>query len=256
MNKGLLFEWCIYYLVHFGRSTKPADFAIAKSNYKASPVDVKNAAADAVGIVEAQFGKIINVTKLSGGDEPKTDLLFRTSKKAKLKCSLKYGSSIQLSSGGVSSTTKFLLGVVNDLRSEQYDNKKFVAVIKALTEFEEEYGGLGKMPSTKANKLMSEGAGYDKLLKDILGSRQNPNVKAEYEIIKHAVVKEAMTGKKTFGGGDKSAEYVLTETYLKKIDDTFVKEVASKTSVRLALKGRGSSGEVRLNEIVVRFDAN
>lgn len=254
MNKGLLFEWCIYYLVHSGNTKKPTDYNTAKQNYKISPSDVKNGAKSAINAIEAQFGKIRTVSKISGGDEPKTDLIFNTTKKNKLKCSLKFGGSIQLSSGGVSATSRFLLKVLLDLRSKGYNPKKLAEVIKAITNFEAEFGGLGKMPRQEADRKMKAAKGYDVLLKQILGSRQNPNVKDEYETIKLAVVREAMTGKKTFSGGDKSAEYVLTENSIKKIDDKLVKQVAAKTSVRLALKGRGKEGTVRLNEVVVRFD--
>lgn len=254
MNKGLLFEWCIYYLVHSGKAKKPSDYRVATQNYKSAPAAVKNAAKNAVKVLEAKFGAIKDVSKISGGDEPKTDLIFNTAKKTKLKCSLKYGGSIQLSSGGVSATSKFLTKVLVDLKTDGYNTKKLTEVIKTISEFENKYGDLGKMTRPEADKKMKTAERYDKLLKEILGSRQNPNVKDEYEIIKLAIVREAMTGKKTFNNGDKSAEYVLTETYIKKIDDSFVKEVASKTSVRLALKGRGKQGSVRLNEIVVRFD--
>lgn len=256
MNKGLLFEWSIYYLVHSGRTTKPSDFTVAKENYNIAPKDVKDGAKSAISAVESEFGTIKNVSKISGGDEPKTDLIFETRNK-KLKCSLKFGGSIQLSSGGVTTTAKFLTKVLLGLKTEGYNAKKLSELIRALENFQEDYGDLGKMPRTRADQYMKKAERYDLLLKEILGTRRNPSVKKEYEAIKLAIVKEALTGEKTFSGGIKSAEYVLTEDSIRKIDKKLIKEIADKTSVRLALKGRGKDpkNKVRLNEIVVRFDS-
>lgn len=256
MNKGLLFEWCVYYTVLSGKTAKPRDFTEASTKYKTSPTEVKKAATNAVKIIEKQFGPISDIEKISGGDEPKTDLVF-TVKNKKLKCSMKFGGSIQLSSGGVSNTAKFLNKVLIGLKNDGYNNPKLGEMISALDSFEKKFGDLGKMPRREADDYMIKAERYDKLLKEILGTRRNPSVKGEYEKIKLAVVEEALTGKKTFGPNSiKTAEYILTEDSIRKIDKDLIKEIANKTSVRLALKGRGKvpGSKTRLNEIVVRFD--
>lgn len=259
-NKGLLFEWSIYYLAKQSLPGKPDSLlATAKSNYKLAPNDVKKAASKAINNIQDKYGVIKDISKISGGDEPKTDLIIKAGSRP-LKCSLKYGESIQLSSGGVSNTVKFLSGVLNNLRNEEgYDSKKVGQLIKTLSMFEEEYGDIGKLPRTQIDRLMTEAERYDILLKNILGSRGKPSVSEEYAKIKLAIIEEAMTGKYMFRNGIKSADHILTENYIRKIDKKFVKEVADKTSVRLALKGRGKTEirgkEVRLNEIVVRFDS-
>ena len=259
-NKGLMFEWSIYYLAKQSLPGKTDPMlATAKQNYKAAPKDVQKAASKAINIVMDEYGPIKDIQKISGGDEPKTDLIIKAGSKP-LKCSLKYGEAIQLSSGGVTNTVKFLSGVLNALRNEEgYDARKIGRIISTLSEFEEQYGDIGKLPRNKIDKLMTEAERYDILLKNILGTRQNPSVADEYAKIKLAIIEEALTGKYMFRNGVKAADHILTEKYIRKIDKKFVKEVADKTSVRLALKGRGKTEvagkEVRLNEIVVRFDS-
>jgi len=262
-NKGLLFEWCIYYLIKQSLPNSRTDtlMTTAKSNYNAAPKEIKVAAKNAIDVVRKTYGEIKSVEKLSGGDEPKTDLILKTSKNKTLKCSLKYGDSIQLSSGGVARTVSFLNGVLKNLARESgYDAAAIKNILSALMNFEKQYGEIGSLPRNKIDKLMTEAERYDILLKNILGTRRNPSVSGEYAKIKLAIVEEALTGKYTFRNSDKTADHVLTEKYIRKIDSGFIKEVADKTSVRLALKGRGKTmvagKEVRLNEIVVRFDYN
>jgi hypothetical protein len=260
-NKGLLFEWCIYYLAKRADPLSSRDplFKQAAAQYKLAPADVKKAATSAVANVEKAYGQITDIKKISGGDEPKTDLIIQTKKK-KLKCSLKYGGSIQLSSGGVKNTVGFLTGVLNNLKKEEgYNAKQITQIITALTAFEKSHGDIGKLPRHQVDKEFAKAERYDVLLKNILGSRQNPQVSEEYQKIKLAIIEEAMTGKFTFRNSDKSADHILTDKDIKKIDSAMIKKVADKTSVRLALKGRGKeeiAGKVvRLNEIVIRFDS-
>ena len=263
MNKGLAFEWCIYHLisrVYPDKFSKEPVAKTAKINYNASPKDVKDNALKAINFIEKEFGKIIDVEKTSGGGiEPKTDLLIKTKRK-ELKCSLKYGGDIQLSSGGISTTVKFLTGVLQNLSAEKkYDPKKTTKILTVLAELDATYGSLGKMTRQKADVQIGKAQRYDVLLKGILGSSKMPKVSEEYEKIKLAIIEEAMTGKYTFKGKPKlSANYILSEKEIQFIDDKLIKKVADKTSVRLSLKGRGKTivagKEVRLNEIVVRFD--
>jgi hypothetical protein len=262
-NKGLQFEWCIYYLV---ARTDPKMVAAdqnayrqSAANYKSAPTEVKKAALNAVNVVEKKYGKITGIVKISGGDEPKTDLIIKT-KKGTLKCSLKYGESIQLSSGGISNTVRFLTGVLENIKKEDgYNKKQVTSIISVLAELDEKYGDIGKMPRHKADIMIGKAERYDQLLKTVIGSRREPIVSEEYAKIKHAIVEEALTGRFTFKGGIKSADHILTDKSITKIDEKFIKSVSDKTSVRIALKGRGKTEvagkEVRLNEIVVRFDS-
>jgi hypothetical protein len=132
-------------------------------------------------------------------------------------------------------------------------------LLSVLAELDSEYGDLGKMTRQLADVQLGKAERYDQLLKNILGSSKTPKVSEEYEKVKLAIIEEAMTGKYTFKGKPKlSANYILSEKEIQFIDDSLIKKVADKTSVRIALKGRGKTmvagKEVRLNEIVVRFD--
>ena len=263
LNEGLAFEWCIYHLIAKVDPKKFANDAVAKSaktKYDLSPKSVQKNALNAIGFIEKKFGTITDVEKTSGGGvEPKTDLLITTARK-QLKCSLKYGGDIQLSSGGIATTVKFLAGVLENLAAdESYDSGKSMQLLSVLAELDAEYGDLGKMPRQLADVKLGKAERYDQLLKNILGSSKTPKVSEEYEKVKLAIIEEAMTGKYTFKGKAKlSANYILSEKEIQFIDDALIKKVADKTSVRIALKGRGKTmvagQEVRLNEIVVRFD--
>lgn len=262
-NKGLQFEWCIYHLIARANPTKyksDADAKKAATNYAAADADVKDSAANAIQMITKAYGKITKVEKKSGGGvEPKTDLLITTNR-MRLKCSLKYGGSVQLSSGGIKNTTKFLSGVIGEMAKTNYmPPKKAQELLAFLSEMESKIGGLGSLKATQAKKILDESKEYETRLQDILGSKRTPDVTKEYEKLKLAIVKEAMTGSITFKANkDLSADHILSESYIRKIDTKFIKEVAKKTTVRLALKGRGKTmvggKEIRLNEIVVRFD--
>jgi hypothetical protein len=260
-NKGLQFEWCIYHLiaVKSGMAHNEETKHAAKE-YSAAPKEVKTDAANAVAVVEKSYGAVKGVEKTSGGGkEPKTDLFIKT-KRAALKCSLKYGGSIQLSSAGVATTVEFISGILEGyMKSTRRDATKCRNILKSLAKFEHEYGDLGKISQGAATKKLLEAKRFNLELQSILGSRTEPDVAEENERIKLAIIEEAITGKYTFGTNSKlSADHILTETEIKKVDTKLIKEVAHKTSVRLALKGRGKKivggREVRLNEIVVRFD--
>lgn len=260
-NKGLQFEWCIYHVISLKAKAKASpDTKTAATEYAAAPAQIKKDAANAVSVIENEYGKVTGVEKTSGGGkEPKTDLYITTARN-KLKCSLKYGGSIQLSSAGVSTTVDFITGVLKSYMAKTgRDMNKCKKILSSLTRFENEYGELGSIVQSKAEKKLLEAKRYNLELQSILGSRTEPDVASENENIKLAIIEEAITGNYTFGKSSKlSADHVLTETEIKKVNAALIKEVASKTSVRLALKGRGKKliggREVRLNEIVVRFD--
>lgn len=262
-NKGLEFEWCIYHLIALKNSNKfksDSDAKKASQIYKTADANVKKSAANAISVLEKAYGSVQMVEKKSGGGtEPKTDLLITAGGK-KLKCSLKYGGSVQLSSGGIKTTVAFLTGVVKTLsKASKISTNQAKELLKFLAQMEEEYGGIGSVPKTKAEKMLADAADYNAKLQSILGSRRQPTVSDKYQSIKLAIIEEAMTGKYTFANKPVlSADHILSEKEIRKIDKKFIEQVASKTSVRLALKGRGTKlmagKEVRLNEVVVRFD--
>jgi hypothetical protein len=262
-NKGLQFEWCIYHLV---AKVDPKKFAsdanakTAKVNYDLADSGVQRDAENAISMIEKQYGKIEDIEKTSGGGiEPKTDLYIKCTKKT-IKCSLKHGGSIQLSSGGVNTTVNFLNGVLENLsKYPGYNAKKIKSIMSVLAELDKDYGDLGKMPRTKADVVLGKTKRYNELLQNILGSGKTPKVSEEYEKIKLAIIEEAITGKYTFGETSKlSADHILSEKKLDLVTPELIESVANKTSVRISLKGRGkemvAGKEIRLNEIVIRFD--
>lgn len=260
-NKGLQFEWCIYHLIAQANKTKFASDPTAKraaAEYKTSGKDVQSGAANAIAMIQRLHGKITNVEKMSGGIEPKTDLVITTNRKT-LKCSLKFGGSIQLSSAGIDTTTAFLSGVINNLKKTKViSNKKAQELLAFLSDMGTDIP-TGTMLQPQIKKALEDNEQYTTQLQEILGSKKKPDVADEYKKIKLAVVEEALTGKATFAATPKkAAEWILSESSLEEITPKFVESIAKKTSVRLAAKGRGKTvvrgKEVRMNQISVRFD--
>ena len=262
-NKGLQFEWCIYHMVSMVNPKKFANDTnskTAKINYGSSDKSVQKDAQNAVQMIENKYGKIKDIEKTSGGGvEPKTDLYISCVNK-NIKCSLKHGGSIQLSSGGIKNTVNFLTGVLLNLaKTKGYNSTQIKSILSVLSELDNKYGDLGKLQRTKADVVIGKSEKYNELLQNILGSSKNPVVSEQYENIKLAIIEEAITGKFTFGPTSKlSADHILSEKKLELVTKDLIKRVSDKTSVRIALKGRGkemiAGKEVRLNEVVVRFD--
>ena len=192
-----------------------------------------------------------------GGGEPKTDILYKIGSK-KYRVSMKWGDKYQLSSAGISKTVQVLTDVLKGAAKEgnmKTNNLGEIALI-----FEQIDSTLGKLPKKGEQAYMkAQLAKADHLnlqLQEILGTRKNPKVAEAYSTFKDAVVKESLTGQYLFGkNADATAEYVLNEKELKKIDDRLIREISDKTYVRLRLKGRGKTAAgVRLNEVVVTIE--
>lgn len=262
-NKGLEFEWCIYHLIAKQNPLKfksNPDAIKAAQVYKSAGSDVKEAAENAVANIKKEHGKINDVIKKSGGGkEPKTDLIIRTAG-GTLKCSLKFEGSVQLSSGGIKNTSKFLKGVVSGLsRIGKLNKNKAADLLHFLGDMEGELGNLGSLPKAQAEKALQGAKEYNERLQEILGTRRQPDVSKEYIELKKAIVEEALTGKYSFADDpDCAANYILSGSYVRKINSKYIDELASRTSVRMALKGRGTKEvrgrETRMNEVVIRFD--
>jgi hypothetical protein len=194
--------------------------------------------------------------------EPKTDVLFSKGG-LKYKCSMKWGASYQLSSSGISGTVNVLDKVLRKVIS----NGGMGMSINSLGEIAlvlEQASNLSSQYPTRQeqniikpllDKIKTSG-GLNEELQRILGSRKNTKIGESYIIFKREVVKESLTGNLLFGpNSDKSANYILNESELKKIDTNLVNSIADKTYIDMRLKGRGKTAEgVRLNEIVVRIE--
>ena len=195
--------------------------------------------------------------------EPKTDVLFVKNGK-KYKCSMKYGEKFQLSSAGINSTMLVLTKVLKEV-AQKHGARQNVQTYGEIALLIEQIGNLldtgqkiapGAQLKTRLNKAKGTG-GLIEQLQEILGSRKNTQPSDVYMTFKKAVVKEALTGKHQFGSNDdRTANYVLTESYLKPIDDAYVANLANKVYVDIRLKGRGKEKGtgIRLNEIVVRLE--
>ena len=192
-----------------------------------------------------------------GGGEPKTDILYEVGSK-KYRVSMKWGDKYQLSSAGISKTVQVLTDVLKGAAKEgnmKTNNLGEIALI-----FEQIDSTLGKLPKKGEQSYMkaqlAKANHLNLQLQEILGTRKNPKVAEAYSTFKDAVVKESLTGQYLFGkNADATAEYVLNEKELKKIDDRLIREISDKTYVRLRLKGRGKTAAgVRLNEVVVTIE--
>jgi hypothetical protein len=194
--------------------------------------------------------------------EPKTDVLFVKSG-TKYKCSMKWGSSYQLSSSGISGTVSVLDKVLRKVVSGGGMGMDINALGEIALVLEQASNIASQYPTRQEKNTIKPildrikgSGGLNEELQRILGSRKNTNIGESYVIFKREVVRESLTGNLTFGASsDKSANYILNESELKKIDDSLVNSIADKTYIDMRLKGRGKTAEgVRLNEIVVRIE--
>jgi hypothetical protein len=192
-----------------------------------------------------------------GGGEPKTDILYKIGG-TKYRVSMKWGDKYQLSSAGISKTVKVLTDVLKGAAQEGGMNTNSLGEIAlCLEQIDNQLGTLPKKGEQPFMKQKLAKANHLNLqLQEILGSRKNPKAAEAFSFFKDAVVKESLTGEYLFGKrADATAEYVLNEKELRKIDDKLIREVSDKTYVRLRLKGRGKTAEgVRLNELVVTIE--
>ena len=192
-----------------------------------------------------------------GGGEPKTDILYKIGG-TKYRVSMKWGDKYQLSSAGISKTVKVLTDVLKGAAREggmTTNNLGEIALV--LEQIDNQLGTLPKKGEQPYMKQKLAKANHLNLqLQEILGSRKNPKAAEAFSFFKDAVVKESLTGQYLFGkNADATAEYVLNEKELKKIDSSLIREISDKTYVRLRLKGRGKTKEgVRLNELVVTIE--
>lgn len=258
------------YLKEREYSTKVGEFL---SDWQTSPNEIKIAASNAMkGIFNecsaTTFDKKKALCKTfqkmsGGGSEPKTDIMFINRGK-KYKCSLKYGDAFQLSSAGIEKTNEFLTKVIKKVAKDMGKNslQSLGEMVMILEQIDGVIGDTVKAEASVIQNKLSQLQGVQFALQQILGSRTQPDVGEAYVDFKKTAIRECLTGELTFGSGnDRTANYILEGPVfaLHEIDDAYVNMVMSKSSVRIAAKGRGkvegAGGEViRYQEATVRFD--
>jgi hypothetical protein len=260
-NKGLLFEWFLYHLAvdSYGAIGDPRDTKTAKSKWKSSNksnTDVVNAAKKVLDQLAVK-NKISKVTKMSGGKEPKTDLIFEVSGTT-YKVSCKFGDAFQLSSAGLNASKDLIKTALQDyMKSNSKNLQQCIDLIQAIDDLQKQTKGAKKILQSVAKRLLSKNKHTQIMLQNALGASKNPNVDPEYQEIKKAIITEALTGQHTFEGVDSSKipNYVASENGLSKINADYIKKLLPRTSARIALKGRGKTASMqRLNEITIRID--
>ena len=271
-DKGKQFEYAVM-LAAYGRITekltgevKSTFDTIMKNTSNGTSIsdDVMTAARETMDRLEPSSNKLEFYKSFrqlgggaGGGGEPKTDILYKIGG-TKYRVSMKWGDKYQLSSAGISKTVKVLTDVLKGAAKEGGMNTNSLGEIAlCLEQIDNQLGDLpkkGEQPFMKAK--LAKANHLNLQLQEILGSRKNPKAAEAFSFFKDAVVKESLTGEYLFGKqADATAEYVLNEKELRKIDDKLIREVSDKTYVRLRLKGRGKTAAgVRLNELVVTIE--
>ena len=201
--------------------------------------------------------------KMSGGTEPKTDILFVKGGK-KYKCSMKWGDSFQLTSSGIDTSTQVLTKVLRKCAADIGKNNMSTSEIGTLqliveqiaNKFENRTGTVSAPEADRMMKDVNKAGGLNEQLQEILGSRRAPTGAVAYDAFKYELTKECMTGDLTFTDKDMVADHLLTEHGLKPIDDKAIREVMGKAGVRFSKKGRGTDKAtgVRKNAITIRYE--
>ena len=274
-NKGNQFEWAA---MHYGLgpvvgketaldSKQLTTWNESVRQMQSIPQEIKTAAENVIrdltpaNLSTAQsFHK--SFRKLSGGTEPKTDIIFLRNG-LKHRCSMKWGNSFQLSSAGIDKSVTFLEQVFRRTALE-YGTKSDTATLGFLQAVIEQINNkfennTGTITAAEADRLMSDvtrAGGLNYELQSILGTRKNPQVGGIYEKFKYELTKECLTGEIQFGSGnEKCATHMFTETGVRPIDDTVIRQVMSVAGVRISKKGRGrAAGGLRMNQITIRYE--
>jgi len=244
-DKGKQFEYAVM-LAAYGRineeltgEVKSTFDTIMRNTNNGSSIsdDVMKAARETMDRLEPSSNKLVFYKSFrqlgggaGGGGEPKTDILYKKGGK-KYRVSMKWGDKYQLSSAGISKTVKVLTDVLKGAAKEggmNVNNLGEIALI--LEQIDNQLGSLPKKGEQAFMKSKLAKANHLNLqLQEILGSRKNPKAAEAFSFFKDAVVKESLTGQYLFGkDADATAEYVLNEKELRKIDDALIREVSDK----------------------------
>jgi hypothetical protein len=272
-NKGLQFEHAVMYVAKsriVARDTDDEkDFNDAASQWSSIPQDIKKTAEKIVldfapSGEDAKQKYFSSFRKMSGGEEPKTDILFVKGSQ-KYRCSMKWGKSFQLTSAGIDKSIqvfkKVLQKSIQECGMGSVTDKGLGYIQSIMEQIADKFeNNTGTMDQPTAKRLLSDtkkSGGIAEQLEAVLGTRKNPDVSKAYHCFKKNLTRECMTGELLFGtNSDKTATHLFTENGIKPIDDKAVEEVMNQAGVRLALKGRGKdpSTGVRRNAIVIRYE--
>jgi hypothetical protein len=264
IDRGKQFEYALMKAAYSKITNKTPDIESKLANYNSQPIEgaVDQAAESMLSRISPpnatdEFYK--SFQQLGGSrPEPKTDVLFvKTGKK--YKCSMKWGDAYQFSSAGIEGTVNVLNSIL--FKVTMAGGLSGASTIKVAEIMDELSQTLGEGPRSQEQSIMKaklevakRSGGLNDKLQSILGSRKNPNVSQAFLNFKKEILKEALTGNIMFNGNDNAANYILSNTELKPINDALINSLVNKVYVDIRLKGRGSRGGVRLNEAVVRIE--
>ena len=268
-NKGLAFEHAVMYAatsrIQIRDREQEKAFQEAAAKWPEIDKEIQDTATKIVTELAPTTGAqkfYKSFKKMSGGTEPKTDILFIMGGK-KYKCSMKWGDSFQLSSAKVDTSVEFIEKVLKkcakDLGKSTMSSTKLGELQLILEQISSKFENkTGTMMAPEADRLMKDvtkAGGLNEQLQEVLGSRKTSGGVA-YETFKYELTKECMTGELTFTDKDMVANYLLTEHGLRPIDDAAIREVMSKAGVRFSKKGRGTDKVtgVRKNAITIRYE--
>ena len=268
-NKGLAFEHAVMYAatsrIQVRNREQEKAFKEAAGKWPQIDKEIQDTATKIVTDLAPTTGAQTfykSFKKMSGGTEPKTDILFIMGGK-KYKCSMKWGDSFQLSSAKVDTSVEFIEKVLKkcakDLGKSTMSSTKLGELQLILEQISSKFENkTGTMMAPEADRLMKDvtkAGGLNEQLQEVLGSRKTSGGVA-YETFKYELTKECMTGELTFTDKDMVANYLLTEHGLRPIDDAAIREVMSKAGVRFSKKGRGTDKVtgVRKNAITIRYE--
>ncbi len=274
-NKGLQFEWSVLHHA-LSRVGDPSELSSEQNVTRLKAADEVSKMGESSAVSQAGLQVINQIKpggfaaeqlfyksfmKMGGGaNEGKTDIIFSKGG-TKYKCSMKYGNDYQLTSAGIDKSIKILTGILK-LVANKYGTRDDAMCLGYLQLVLEEISNkfennTGTITAAEADRLMSstrENLGLESRLQSILGTRKNPTTSGVYSKFKYELTKECLTGEMTFGGGDKVATHVLTESGVKPIDGKLINEVMARAGVRISKKGRKAKGGVKMNAITIRYE--
>ena len=264
IDRGKQFEYALMKSAYSRIKSPTADQINKLKNYQSQPIESGVDAAaeymlDKISPANPTDQFYRSFVQLGGSrPEPKTDVLF-VKNGVKHKCSMKWGDAYQFSSAGIEGTINVLNSILFKVASSgQMGGESVLKVAEVMDELSQT---LGDGPRSQEQSIMKSkleiakrSGGLNDKLQEILGSRKNPSVSNAFITFKKEVLKEALTGNILFNGNDNAANYILSNTEIKPIDDKLVASLLDNVYVDIRLKGRGKKGGVRLNEAVIRIE--
>ena len=274
-NKGLQFEHAVMYSATSKIINKNADnqkdYEDAAGRINSIPNDIRSTADRIVesmapqgNNVEARQKYYQSFQKMSGGgEEPKTDIMFKSGGTT-YRCSMKWGKSYQLTSAGIDKSVqvfqKVLAKTAKQCGGGQADTQTLgylQLILERINNKCENAKGTVDQPTAK--KVLSDikkSGGLNEQLQEVLGSKSKPDGAKAYDCFKYNLTHECMTGAMLFNNDDRAATHLLTEGGVKPIDEKAVRDVMKVAGVRMSLKGRGKDKVtgVRQNAIVIRYE--